>query len=177
MSHFVETRPMPNGPIDITGMRFGRLVAKNLVRRTPSGYVWRFSCDCGNTCESPYSAVNRGRTNSCGCLYKETRGKAQFKHGHAIIRKVTPTYVSWQHMIRRTTSPNDKNWNDYGGRGIKVCERWKAYENFLADMGQKPAGLTLDRIDVDGNYEPANCRWSTRYEQVHNRRCSRPKSV
>src|SRR5690349_13055815 len=100
-----------------------------------------------------------------GALVKQSR-PGETTHGMSH----TPTYRVWQAMIRRCSSPNDKTRNLYGGRGIQVCERWRDFANFYRDMGPRPDGLTLDRINVDGNYEPGNCRWATYSEQNRNRR-------
>lgn len=129
-------------------------------------------CDCGNTKTFDFYNLKKGKTKSCGCLYKETRGKQGFcnyKHGEA---NKTVEYATWKSMIRRCNNMNVKDYKDYGGRGIKVCDQWlNSYESFLSDMGRKPSpSHSIDRINVDGDYEPSNCRWATPYEQRMNQR-------
>jgi len=94
-------------------------------------------------------------------------------HGHAKVGRRSPTYKAWYAMLQRCTNPRVEKWAHYGGRGITVCDRWRTFANFLADMGEKPFKLTLERIDNDGNYEPGNCRWATQSEQLMNRRTTR----
>lgn len=93
-------------------------------------------------------------------------------HGHA-TSKLTPTYQSWQHMVQRCTNPNDDAFHCYGGRGIRVCDRWLSFESFLADMGERPEGTSIEREDVNGSYEPRNCRWATKRDQSFNRRTNK----
>lgn len=112
------------------------------------------------------SKLRSGHTRSCGCLASEVRAARWRTHGKTDTR----VYRAWASMLRRCQNPNTVAYKWYGARGIKTCERWQKFENFLADMGEPPVGMELDRIDNDGNYEPENCRWVTHQKNCMNRR-------
>ena len=166
--------------IDITGRRFGRLVALELCleRNGDGGTLWHCHCDCDAECVVRGDRLRRGGSKSCGC-YRRERGKKQFtKHGLSQTR----AYRIWRGMLTRCLNPRHRSYPDYGGRDdvpVTVCERWRFGENgqhpflcFLADMDHPPPGLTIDRTDNSLGYMPSNCKWATRAEQVHNRRPS-----
>lgn len=151
--------------VDLLGHTFGRLT---VIGRGPihNGWktTWLVSCVCGNKKIVRTHILKSGDTKSCGCL--------SFKHGQCGRRggkTKSPAYSSWQSMLKRCDNPKEKQYADYGGRGIRVCAAWYDFRAFYADMGDRPAGTTLDRYpDVNGNYEPGNCRWATRSQQRRN---------
>ena len=162
---------------DLTGERFGRLIA---IKRLGEEYRenrgrWICICDCGNPTSTKTHSLTSGATKSCGCLGDEVRADNRNKHRTHGLRK-TPEYNIWNLMRNRCLNPNATSYKHYGGRGISLCERWLKFENFYADMGPRPLGLTLDRINVDGDYEPGNCRWATWIEQCRNKRKRKPKT-
>ena len=155
--------------IDMTGKRFGRLVVLSREPNDRHGFaVWKAICDCGNTTIVLGISLRRGAIRSCSCFQKEIASAMKFKHGHGRTGNTTREYNSWSNMKSRCLRPEGHHIKGY--KGITICDRWlNSFENFLEDMGPRPIGETLDRIENRGNYEPGNCRWATPKTQQNNR--------
>jgi len=157
-------------PMLNTGDRYGRLTVRLFVTRNPQ----RYECDClcGRVVIVPKRDLRSGNTRSRDCLQSDETVARSYRHGLSS----TSTYSSWLAMIRRCYDPTYERYEEWGGRGIAVCERWRGPSgamNFYTDMGERPAGCSLERINNNGNYEPSNCKWATRSEQQSNKRNNR----
>lgn len=158
--------------LDIKGLTFGRLTALSYTTgsRKAKG-KWLCLCECGEKREVSTNNLTSGKTKSCGCITRELTTKRNTKHG----KRYTREHRAWCAMKNRCNNENATGYENYGGRGIKVCERWdKSFLDFFDDMGEMPSGdLTLERINPDCDYTPDNCKWATKYEQARNKRMFR----
>ena len=157
---------------DFTGQRFGLLTVMRQAGRTKYNTVWECQCDCGNTVMRERRILVKSSKRkfpiNCGCLYARNQ-----KHNMT----GSPTYISWKSMKQRCLNPNQNSFPYYGGRGITICDRWDDFLNFYEDMGERPEGTSIDRIDSDKGYYKENCKWSTIEEQNRNRRYCKKVSV
>lgn len=156
--------------INLCGEKFGRLTVVERAENDKSGRAkWKCLCLCSSfSVVSSYNLISGG-TTSCGCFKKQRQIEANIIHGFC----KTPEFRCWVHIRQRCNNKNDKSYKDYGGRGIKVCRRWNSFQNFLHDMGERPAhGWSIDRINNDGDYTPKNCRWASKATQNENKRKS-----
>lgn len=162
--------------IDLTGQKFGRLTALAVVGKRGGKRVWLCRCDCGTESRVAVNHLRSGASQSCGCRQREhqqlvfpiSRRAGQLRGGIT----THPLYMTWRHMIERCTDPASKDFKYYGGRGIRVCERWMSFAEFIADVGDRPGPeFSLDRYpNNDGHYEPGNVRWATMAQQSQNKR-------
>lgn len=157
--------------IDLTGQKFNRLIVLELI-----GKKWRCKCECDNETFVTPDHLKSGHTRSCGCLLKEVTRK----HGHAYDEngKQSKTYKAWVNMESRVAGYTESHRKHYTDRGITICARWQGnFKAFLEDMGECPPGLTLERMDNDGNYQPDNCEWATPAQQTFNRSATHKVTV
>lgn len=161
--------------LDLTNRCFGRLTVLSRAGNRSNVASWNCQCDCGNETVTLAQNLRSGGTRSCGCLSREVTAKRSLRHGHASGGHVSLTYRVWSGIHTRCYNQTSRNFRYYGGRGIQMCVRWhrsnpNGFSNFLADMGEKPQGLSIDRVNNDWSYMPGNCRWATSKEQRNNQR-------
>lgn len=152
--------------IDITGKKFNNLQVVSFCEYKRGKSLWNCICECGKATIVEGYSLRSGTIKSCGCLARAKTKLLMTTHGDTASKE----HIAWKSMINRTNNPKCERYENYGGRGITVCERWRVYKNFLQDMGRAPSKEhSIDRIDVNGNYEPNNCRWVDRQTQSRNR--------
>lgn len=152
--------------IDLTGEKIGKLTVLKESERRGGSRVWLCVCECGNTTEVRQGKLRGKETKSCGCL----RNKDKITHGKTDSKE----YYAWKNMLNRCNRPMTRGYKHYGGRGIKVCERWNDFNKFIKDMGDKPSNKhSIERKDTNGNYEPSNCLWADIKAQSRNKRTTR----
>lgn len=156
---------MKTKPSDLVGRRFGRLVVSHVGGPRNGKTELVCVCDCGESTLATVAHLVQGRRVSCGCAKRE----GHVKHG----MRFSPEYSVWSDMVKRCNNPRHISYRYYGGKGISVCERWRDFSKFYEDMGSRPEGLTIDRIDGSRGYEPGNCRWATYQTQTENRECQK----
>ncbi len=156
--------------IDLIGLKYGRLIIISRAQNKGRKVYWNCRCSCGNVVQVSSNNLRHGGTRSCGCIVKEILNNRNHKHGHSAGHRNTKTYASWIDMRKRCCNPKNKEYPNYGGRGIKVCQEWDNFKRFLSDMGECPDGHTLDRLNVNDDYCLQNCRWATRSQQSRNKR-------
>lgn len=156
----------------LVGQKFARLTVISRTHSKNKKACWECQCECGKTVFARTGDLKSGNTKSCGCLRSDRIKTNSYKHGHGRTNALSPTYQSYTQMLTRCRNPNRNNWQNYGGRGITVCQEWQnSFESFLKDMGERPSlQHSIDRIDVNGNYEPSNCRWANKKDQGRNKR-------
>lgn len=164
---------------NLLGQLFGRLPVVARAGSSSLGAArWECRCECGNTVVVDGQLLkdrpSRSGTKSCGCLHRESTAAIDRKHG--LQREHRAEYNTWHGMLRRCYDPNHRAYKHYGARGIKVCDAWRKFPQFLADMGKRPEGTTIERENNSGDYEPANCCWATWVDQNCNRRPYAPRT-
>lgn len=152
---------------NLTGHRFGRLIVLGYSHKDNNNkHCWICQCDCGEKKTVQGCHLVSEQIKSCGCLQREFVARLNWKHG----MNDTPEHASWMQMIRRCRDPKHIDYKDYGGRGITVCPEWIEFANFYRDMGKRPVGMSIERLNVNGDYCKANCVWATDEQQQNNRR-------